>query len=123
MKYGKNNQVDIKTIEDFYFILGYLTQKDKTKIVWEHNEEQGAWGSEGRILFFENNLPFQIISCFRLTKGVGNITYRLNCNDFVNELINKYGFQIGKNQDVNKIKVNIPNEFIKNFEEGYQWKD
>jgi hypothetical protein len=39
MKYGKNNQVDIKTIEDFYFILGYLTQKDKTKIVWEHNEE------------------------------------------------------------------------------------
>jgi len=118
MKFGRNNQVNIESLHDFYFILGYLSKNDKVKIVWEHNEEQGAWGSEGRILFYDKSLPQKIIKSLKLTKGVGNITYRLNCNDFVNELANEYGFIFGSNQDIENIKLHIPDIFIKDFEKG-----
>ncbi len=121
MNFGKNKQVQIKKLEDYYFILGFLAKNEnKTKIVWEHNEEQGAWGSEGRIQFFTEILPNVIRNSFELTKGVGNIKFRLNCNEFVEHIVNNHNFVFGKEQDYETIKQTIPKEFLKDFEKGYK---
>ena len=51
-RFGRNGQVNFSCPEDYYELLGYLAKSDgTTSITWENNEDQGAWGSEGRICF------------------------------------------------------------------------
>lgn len=38
---------------------------------------------------------------------------------FIWELIDSYGFQFGKNQDVNQILVHIPTDFVDSFQTGF----
>lgn len=48
--FGRNGQVQFANEHEFYKFWGYLAKSDgSTSLVWEHNENQGAWGSEGRI--------------------------------------------------------------------------
>lgn len=48
--FGHNSQIQFANEHEFYKFLGYLAKSDgSTSLVWEHNENQGAWGSEGRI--------------------------------------------------------------------------
>ena len=80
--FGSTGQVQFANEHEYYRLLGYLAKSDgSTELAWEHNEEQGAWGSEGRIKFRSpkpNN-----IGTLKLTAGVGNVLYRVNCNSFV----------------------------------------
>jgi len=51
--FGTKRQIMFNSEADYYQFLGYLAKSDgSTKIVWEKNDEQGAWGQEGRIEFF-----------------------------------------------------------------------
>jgi hypothetical protein len=116
--YGQNNQVRFADEHEYYRFLGYLAKSDgSTKIVYEHNELQGAWASENRIQFFVDP-PMQIISNVSLTAGVGNIKYRVNCNDFLQEIINLHGFMNGKNQNLSIIRKTIPPAYIQDFNNG-----
>lgn len=116
--FGTQNQIQFSSEKDFYELLGYLAKSDGTSsIVWEHNEDQGAWGSEGRIQFYTDSLPFT--ANLPYSAGVGAIVKRVNCNEFVKYIIDNHGFITGKNQDISNIKATIPAEYMPDFERGY----
>jgi hypothetical protein len=116
--YGKNNQICFDTEADRYEFLGYLAKNDGiSTLVHEHNETAGAWGEEYRIQFIANP-PAALKVRLSLTSGVGSIASRLNCNDFIEELVSNYGFSIGSHQNVESIKTHVPEEYIEAFERG-----
>lgn len=117
--WGRNGQVRFASEQEYYRIIGYLARsKGETELTWEHNEEQGAWGSEGRIHFYDDIQKFP--NNFSYTKGRGNVTYRVNCNDFVEHLSNRFKFVQGKYQNIAAIRQSIPQEWVKYFDEGVQ---
>ena len=89
---------------------------DTVSIAWERNEEQGAWGSEGRLQFYRNHTPFS--ASLSRTAGNGNIIFRVNCNDFVQNINENHAFEWGKIQPVTEIRATIPAEFLIDFERG-----
>lgn len=116
--YGKNNQVRFADDHEYYRFLGYLAKSDgSTKIVYEQNDLQGAWASENRIQFFVSP-PMPIAANLTLTAGVGNIKYRVNCNDFLQEIIKSHKFVNGRNQDLSLIRQTIPSDYIQDFNDG-----
>ena len=116
--YGKKNQVRFANDHEYYRFLGFLAKSDgSTKIVYEQNDLQGAWASENRIQFFIEP-PTPIASNVSLTAGVGNIKYRVNCNDFLQEIINFHGFANGRTQNLSIIRRTIPSAYLQDFNEG-----
>ena len=116
--FGKKNQVSFRNQHEYYELIGFLAKSDETvSITWEHNEMQGAWGSEGRLEFYTVNIP--VAATLSQTAGNGgSIISRVNCNDFVQNLNENHGFIWGKDQHVNEIRVTIPEEFLTDFERG-----
>lgn len=116
-RFGRNGQVNFSSPEDYYELLGYLAKSDgTTSITWENNEDQGAWGSEGRICFYSKRLPSAVF--LRYTAGNGSIYKRVNCNDFVEHLSRYHGFVQGKYQNIESIRRTIPSQYIACFEQG-----
>lgn len=115
--FGRKKQVECPTAESYYELLGYLAKSDgSTKIVWEHNEAQGAWGSEGRIHFMR---PIPALSAtLKHTAGVGAIVSRVNCNGFVEHIVDNHNFTNGTIQDIAAIRATIPSNYITDFEKG-----
>jgi len=117
--FGRNNppQIQFNNESEYYKALGYLANNNhSTSLNWENNENQGAWGSEGRIHFYTNN-P-QITGSFHLTAGTGNIHHRTNCNEFLCNLYNNHAFVNGFTQDIQNIINTIPNEYLDDFDYG-----
>ena len=115
--FGTKSQVQFNNEHEYYELLGFLAKSDgTTSLVWEHNEEQGAWGSEGRIQFFTSILPF--MATLPHTAGVGNIESRVNCNEFIENLNRNHNFVLGRQQDVVAIRATIPEEYLADFERG-----
>ena len=115
--FGKNNQVAFRNEHEYYELLGFLANSENAvSIVWEHNEEQGAWGSEGRLQFHRDNMPFS--ASLKMTAGVGKIKFRINCNEFVRNINKNHGFILGKIQTIATIRATIPVEFLIDFESG-----
>ena len=117
--FGTNTppQIRFDSESQYYQALGYLAKSDGTSSIhWEHNEQQGAWGSEGRIHFYVSN-P-NIPGHFARTAGVGIVTYRTNCNEFIQNLIADHNFVEGRIQDIDNIRGTIPENFINDFNYG-----
>lgn len=115
--FGTKEQIRFKNEHEYYELLGFLAKSDSsTSLVWEHNENQGAWGSEGRIQFYTSDHPFAAILPY--TAGVGNIVNRVNCNEFIQNLNENHGFVLGKVQPIEAIRKTIPEEFISYFNKG-----
>ncbi len=114
--FGSNEQVKFDDEHEYYRLIGYLAKSDgSSSIVWEHNEDQGAWASEGRIQFFT---PIPSGFHLSLTAGVGNIWKRVNCNEFVENLRADHKFMIGSSQNIDDIRSTIPSGFHKDFDAG-----
>jgi len=118
LTYGTKDQVTFETEESYYFTLGFLARAHSTELRWEHNEDQGAWGSEGRIHCAGDteNYPAPLKNAF--TAGTGNILYRVNCNDYVKHIAEHHKFKMGARQDVDAIKRTVPAEHLASFERG-----
>lgn len=59
LTFGTKQQIQFASDNDFFEALGFLSKNDgTTSIHWEHNENQGAWGSEGRIHCYQNIASF-----------------------------------------------------------------
>ncbi len=117
ISFGTKNQIRFNNENEYYQALGYLAKSDRTSSIhWENNEQQGAWGSEGRIHFYIQNPP--IPGVFSLTAGTGRIVYRTNCNEFIQNIVQNHNFQYGKIQDIPKIRTTIPKEYIDDFDYG-----
>lgn len=116
--FGRNGQVRFANEHEFYKFLGYLAKSDgSTSLVWEHNENQGAWGSEGRIQFHTHNIPnlWNVV----LTAGNGgNVISRINCNEFVKNICTQHGFVYGGIQNRVQIQATIPQQYINDFNDG-----
>lgn len=116
--YGQKGQVSFRNLIEYYYALGFLADNKRAELRWEHNEEQGAWGSEGRIhcLIPESQFP----QYFKFTAGRGNIYARINCNDYVGTLVTEHKFAYnGKKNNVEIIKATVPEQYIQIFIEGY----
>jgi hypothetical protein len=115
--FGTQNQIQFNNQNEYYELLGYLAKSDGTSsLVWEHNEDQGAWGSEGRIKFYVSNPP---LSCsLNHTAGVGNVVTRVNCNEFVQNIATNHGFVMGATQSIANINNTIPAQFKADFNRG-----
>lgn len=117
--YGSIGQIQFTNEREYYRLLGYLAKSDgSTELVWERNEEQGAWASEGRIKFL-SPIPNNI-GVLKLTAGVGNVLYRVNCNEFVTNLYENHNFVQGKVQNIELIRQTIPAEDMDYFNEGLE---
>ncbi len=89
-----------------------------TSIHWEHNENQGAWGSEGRIHCYQNIANFPAYFSNAFSAGVNNIVHRINCNEYIQYIVTNHGFQLGHNQDINAITATIPAQYLADFNCG-----
>lgn len=115
--FGRNKQVSFSCPDEYYELLGYLAKSDgTTSLTWENNEEQGAWGSEGRICFNTRRLP--TVGSLRFTAGNGTIYKRINCNDFVEHLSRYHCFVQGKYQNIASIRNTIPAQYLDCFDRG-----
>lgn len=115
--FGTQNQIQFNNEHEFYELLGFLAKSDgSTSLVWEHNENQGAWGSEGRIQFYTSNHPFA--ATLPYSAGVGSVANRVNCNEFIKHIINNHGFSVGRQQNIDTIKTTIPPQYLPDFERG-----
>lgn len=115
--FGTLNQIQFANESEYYELLGYLAKSDgTTALAWEHNENQGAWGSEGRIKFFIANPP--VSANLSQTAGVGNIVTRVNCNDFVENIATDHSFIMGETQDIQAIRNTIPQPYLNDFNRG-----
>lgn len=118
LRYGKQGQVSFCDLNEYYYALGFLANSRNAELRWEKNEDQGAWGSEGRIhcLVPESRFP----QCFKFTAGRGAVYARINCNDYVETLVNKHNFKANsKSQDVSAIMETVPDKYRKQFKDGY----
>lgn len=115
--FGTQNQVQFNNENEYYELLGYLAKSDGTSsLVWEHNEDQGAWGSEGRIKFNIANPP---LSCsLNHTAGVGNVISRVNCNEFIENIATNHGFVMGGTQNIVNIRGTVPAQYQPDFNRG-----
>lgn len=114
--FGTQNQMRFSNDKEFFQFLGYLAKSDgSSSLVWEHNENQGAWASEGRIQLYA---PLPYAWTVNVTAGVGNIVGRINCNEFIEYIRTTYGFVDGKIQDISAIKDRLPNDCVEDFEIG-----
>lgn len=117
--FGTNHppQIQFNNESEYYQALGYLARNnDSTSLNWENNELQGAWGSEGRIHFYVVNPS--IPGSFSFAAGNGRIQHRTNCNEFLNNLYQDYGFVNGTVQNLTTIRSNIPTTYLHDFNLG-----
>ena len=116
--FGSKRQLQFDNESDYYKFLGFLAKNDgTTRLVWEKNDEQGAWGQEGRIHFF-TQVPNELNVRLLLTAGLGDIVNRVNCNDFINHIRQNHNFVLGSDQDQESIRSTVPSEFEDDFNEG-----
>lgn len=118
--FGKRNRMRFDSQNEYYETLGFLAKSDGSiSLNWEHNEEQGAWGSEGRIYCYSNLIQFTPPLKRKFTKGrAKKVLHRINCNDFVADLINTHNFSHGFTQNTASIRTTIPQPYLPDFDRG-----
>lgn len=124
---------------EFFEVYGFLCNIDRHGLdfQWEYNEGSGAWGNEGRIHFYQtlNGSPYNPMPTVlhnRLTAGRGSIVNRVNCNDFINELVYNYGFSINPSRPGNAMTRTaqglvpppnpedyVPEQYLPDYDRGY----
>jgi len=115
--FGSNGQLHFSDEKEYYYALGFLASAKRTSIHWENNEEQGAWGSEGRIHCYKELSLFP--PSFPMTAGTGTALRRINCNDYVKTLEETHHFTYGRvNQDITLIMSTVPNRYRADFLRG-----
>lgn len=119
LQYGRNGHVSFKDFHEYYYALGFLADGAKAELRWEHNEDQGAWGSEGRIHCLVPREQFP--NNFKFTAGRGQRVHaRINCSEYVEALITEHGFQEkSRQQDVAAILNTVPEMYQDDFRMGY----
>lgn len=100
----RNTGLFFSSWENYSKTLGYLSNPDhyyenggNISIVIERNDEQGAWGKEGRILYYGDQefLKSYLTDLFdSRTVGVGAITARINSTKYIQSLKGDYHFNV-----------------------------
>lgn len=84
--YGKNGQVRFNSLLEKQEAMEYLATSEDIKFRHENNEEQGAWASEKRILFYKKDgVPAGLVRNW--SAGTGKILGRINAADLYDEVL------------------------------------
>ncbi|MEC4114961.1 hypothetical protein VSO92_12695 [Myroides pelagicus] len=118
--FGRPLRMEFNSPEEYYETLGFLAKSDNSiSLVWEHNEDQGAWGSEGRIHCHSNIARFPAPLQRKFTAGRSSkIIHRINCSEFVKNITVNHAFVMGSTQNTAAIRLTIPQQYIPDFERG-----
>lgn len=118
LRYGNLGQVSFDSWNEYYYTLGFLANGKNAEIHWEHNEDSGAWGSEGRIYCKVPEARFP--QCFKFTAGNGSAYARINCNGYVASLVTDHYFsENGSYHNLQKIVETVPDKYLSDFQKGY----
>ena len=102
----KHSGIRYSSWEAFAFALGYLANRlhyrnindsGLIELHFESNDNQGAWGKEGRIHYYGERayLSSEFLDWYNAkSAGVNNITYRINSNDYMYSLVYEFGFEV-----------------------------
>lgn len=90
--YGTRNFITFNNLNEVYETIGMLTKENYSQLRIEYNQLSGAWAKEGRIYIYSSPDKFLNPITSRFTAGRGRILYRVNCNDFIMDLIHNHGF-------------------------------
>ena len=89
------------------------------RLVWENNQDQGAWGHECRIQILDRLADFQNLYSGRVSAGVGNILGRINCNQYLEYLTKHHNFSFESDPDYHSVRATVPTAYQKDFDDGY----
>lgn len=119
LNFGERNFVIFASEDEYYEALGFLTNPKRViKFDWEDYDNK--WGVEGRIWIGNSaNAPVSLARAF----SAGNQSYmhRLNCNEYLDELISNFGIPMGKVTitDHNAVKRRVPSKYMTAFIDGF----
>lgn len=117
--FGTKKHIQFNSDNDFFEALGFLAKNnDTTSIHWENNEASGAWGSEGRIHCYKNIAIFPSYFSSAFTAGNGRILHRINCNKYIEYIVNTHKFAYGSTQNNNNILATVPAINLIDFNRG-----
>lgn len=117
--FGRKGQIHFADENEFFEALGFLSKNDgTTSYHWEHNEDQGAWGSEGRIHCYQNISSFPAYFSSAFTAGRGRVIHRINCNDYIKYIVDKHAIVFGPIQNPAAIRATVPARFRADFDRG-----
>lgn len=117
--FGTKRQITFASDAEFFEALGFLCKNDGTaSLHWERNEEQGAWGSEGRIHCRRNIARFPASLSRAFTVGTGSVVHRINCNEYVEYIVTNHAFVFGGTQNQANIRATVPTANMADFDRG-----
>ena len=119
-EFGTRRRMKFETPEIYWETLRFLAKSDGSiAIVWERNEEQGAWGSEGRIHCHKNLEKFTIPLQRKFTRGrAKKVLHRINCNEFIKDITLNHAFVLGESQPTVRIRETVPEMYLVDFDRG-----
>lgn len=123
LEWGANKQLKFKNSIEYYKALGVFANPEFTSIYVEDNASRGSYSDAYRLLIHanarsSNDLPEGILHSM---KNNG----RINCNDYVLNLLENYGFVLSGNtivasfEDVLSSISTADSKYISAFIEGY----
>ncbi len=106
--FGNNPKLIFQNDQDFFETLGMIASRKHCTTVIEPNHLSGARGHEGRVKVTSGPTLFNPSMQNRYTVGVGNVLHRISCTDYVEHLINCYGFQLDPNKPSTAVREVLP---------------
>lgn len=122
LKWGNQNQLSFANEEEYYMALGIFTNPKLARVYIEDNAKRGSFSDANRLRIYSeaqrSNLPQALENAMK-DRG------RINCNQYVDNLIKNHGFVLSGNVVVGTLEnvlKTIPKEEVENiaaFMKGY----
>jgi len=118
--FGKRNKMRFDSQEEYYETLGFLAKSDGSCDLYrEENQNQGAWSYEVRMNCYKDLNKFTAPLKRKFTKGRGkNVLQRINCNEFIEDILDNHHFVNGSTQNIALIRQTIPVQYLADFDRG-----
>lgn len=118
--FGKRKKMKFDSPEEYYETLGFIAKGDGSCDLYrEENQNQGAWGPEIRMNCYNNLNKFTPPLKRKFTKGRGKkVLHRINCNEFIQDLIDNHQFTFGPTQNASLIRTTVPAQYQVDFDRG-----
>lgn len=117
LHWGKPPQLIFESANEYYRALGHLTNSKAYSVSYEYNKKNGSYSDACRIhkLSSASNIPQAFKNKLK--------TNRINCNKYVNNLMENHGFVQSGNVFIcsfNDVLATVPNEYITDFIKGFE---
>lgn len=119
LEYGKDKQLKFASKDEYYKTVGALCNEDIFLITYEENSKTNSYSDARRIKCRIDK--DKLLDALKNALKTGN---RINCNEFVEQLIQKHNFVFDSNTKrisgyYEKVIDTIPDKYVDVFREGY----